>query len=98
MWIQDNHNSLWPLSDMCRPDSSDSTVSSEVATSQLSNELDTVDQAELLAIARHGSQQGPGKRHHQGIDAFHEQHPRAHEACFVTAESFEQGLPELVAG
>lgn len=38
----------------------------------------------------------PSERHREGVDAFHEEHPRAREACFVTAEAFEQGLPELM--
>jgi hypothetical protein len=29
------------------------------------------------------------------VDAFHEAHPQAVEAVFVTAESFATGLPEL---
>jgi hypothetical protein len=37
----------------------------------------------------------PSERHRQALDAFHAEHPRAREAVFVTAETFEQGLPEL---
>ncbi|MFH0945237.1 MAG: ATP-binding protein [Planctomycetota bacterium] len=41
---------------------------------------------------------GPSERHHKSLDAFYEEHPRSAEAVFVTAASFEQGLPELMAG
>ena len=33
---------------------------------------------------------GPTERHHKALDAFYEAHPRAGEAVFVTAETFEQ--------
>ena len=32
----------------------------------------------------------------QAVDEFHAAHPTAAEAVFVTAESFEAGVPELV--
>ncbi len=38
---------------------------------------------------------GPSERHHKALDAFYEAHPRSAEALFVTAETFEHGLPEL---
>jgi len=38
---------------------------------------------------------GPSERHHKALDAFYEAHPRSAEAIFVTAASFEHGLPEL---
>lgn len=38
---------------------------------------------------------GPTERHHRALDAFYEAHPRSAEAVFVTAETFERGLPEL---
>ncbi len=38
---------------------------------------------------------GPEERHRKALDAFHEAHPRSHEAVFVTAESWERGLPDL---
>jgi len=41
---------------------------------------------------------GPEERHLKALDAFHEAHRGSHEAVFVTAESFERGLPELPAG
>jgi len=40
----------------------------------------------------------PTERHRKAVDEFHAAHPRAHEAVFVTAQSFAAGLPELVAG
>lgn len=39
---------------------------------------------------------GPTERHHKALDAFYEAHPRAAEAVFVTAETFERGLPALL--
>lgn len=41
---------------------------------------------------------GPEERHRKALDAFHEAHPRSREAVFVTAESWERGLPDLPAG
>lgn len=38
---------------------------------------------------------GPAERHHKALDAFYEAHPRAKEAVFVTARSWEEGLVEL---
>lgn len=38
---------------------------------------------------------GPSERHHRALEAFYEAHPRSAEALFVTAETFERGLPEL---
>jgi predicted AAA+ superfamily ATPase len=38
---------------------------------------------------------GPTERHHKALDAFYEAHPRSAEAVFVTAASYERGLPEL---
>ena len=40
---------------------------------------------------------GAGERPHRALDAFYEAHPRSAEAIFVTAETFEHGLPELSA-
>lgn len=37
----------------------------------------------------------PSERHHRALDDFHSQHPQTGEAVFVTAESFERGVPEL---
>lgn len=37
----------------------------------------------------------PSERHHRALDDFHAQHPQAGEAVFITAESFERGVPEL---
>jgi predicted AAA+ superfamily ATPase len=37
----------------------------------------------------------PAERHRKGVDEFHAEFPRGHEPCFVTAESFAAGLPEL---
>lgn len=39
---------------------------------------------------------GPSERHERALDEFYEAHPRAGEAVFVTAETFERGSP-LVA-
>jgi len=41
---------------------------------------------------------GATERHQRALDEFYEAHPRAHEAVFVTAESFERGLPGLATG
>ena len=38
---------------------------------------------------------GPKERHRPAVDAFHEEHPRAAESVFVTADAYEQGVPEL---
>ena len=38
---------------------------------------------------------GPTERACRAVDAFHEAHPQAVEAVFVTADSFATGLPEL---
>lgn len=38
---------------------------------------------------------GAKERHHRALDAFHEMHPRAAEGVFVTAETFEAGMPQL---
>ena len=38
---------------------------------------------------------GPEESHRKALDAFHEAHPRSHEAVFVTTESWERGLPDF---
>jgi predicted AAA+ superfamily ATPase len=38
---------------------------------------------------------GPVERHHKALDSFYEVHPRAREAVFVTARSWEEGLIDL---
>lgn len=38
---------------------------------------------------------GPLERHLKALDEFHEAHPNAAEGVFISAASFEQGVPEL---
>jgi predicted AAA+ superfamily ATPase len=41
---------------------------------------------------------GPTERHRKALDAFYEAYPRAREAVFVTAETFESDLRALTSG
>ena len=44
------------------------------------------------------SWEGPHERHQRALDDFYQAHPRSTEALFVTAESYEEGLPQLGGG
>lgn len=41
--------------------------------------------------------EAPAERHHRALDAFYEAHPRAAEAVYVTAETFETDLAALTS-
>ena len=58
-------------------------------------EVDFVVEGSRGPIPVQVSWDGPTERACRAVDAFHEAHPQASEAVFVTAESFATGLPEL---
>ncbi|MBM4107130.1 MAG: ATP-binding protein [Phycisphaerae bacterium] len=58
-------------------------------------EVDFVVEREGKAVPIQVSWEAPTERHRRAVDAFHEAHPHAAEAVFITRKSFERGVPEL---
>lgn len=58
-------------------------------------EVDFVVEQEGQAVPIQVTWEEPSERHRKALDSFYAEHPRAHDAVFVTPETYVAGLPEL---
>lgn len=59
-------------------------------------EVDFVVEHDGKTVPVQVSWEEPTDRHRRAVDAFHEAHPHAGEPVFITRQSFERGVPELM--